>query len=178
MANQVSCRNSNKWAIQDHLLRETSQPQMSYNNDGFNSTKFGLLVKDVKYALRTEINNTNNLVLVDALQRMGIENHFQEEIQSILQKEYEQSACFLKYQTPFDVSLCFRLLRQQAEGKQRSLNSREHVIKLIEDEWKKLKNPSSRSFSKVPLMYSYDHKQSLPVLQEYIKSMLYGDLSV
>ncbi|KAH0753100.1 hypothetical protein KY285_006248 [Solanum tuberosum] len=113
MANQVSCRNSNKWAIQDHLLRETSQPQMSYNNDGFNSTKFGLLVKDVKYALRTQINNTNNLVLVDALQRMGIENHFQEEIQSILQKEYEQSACFLKYQTPFDVSLCFRLLRQQ-----------------------------------------------------------------
>ncbi|WMV48662.1 hypothetical protein MTR67_042047 [Solanum verrucosum] len=44
---------------------------------------------------------------------MGIEHHFQEEIQSILQKEYDQSACFLKYQTPFDVSLCFRLLRQQ-----------------------------------------------------------------
>ncbi|KAK4723291.1 hypothetical protein R3W88_026070 [Solanum pinnatisectum] len=79
--------------------------------DGFNSTKFGLLVKDVKYALRTQINN--NLVLVDTLQRMGIEHHFQEEIQSILQKEFEQSACFLKYQNHHDISLCFRLLRQE-----------------------------------------------------------------
>uniref|UniRef100_A0A3Q7GIS4 Uncharacterized protein n=1 Tax=Solanum lycopersicum TaxID=4081 RepID=A0A3Q7GIS4_SOLLC len=57
--------------------------------------------------------NTNNLVLVDTLQRMGIEYHFQEEIESILHKEYDQSACFLKYQTPFDVSLCFKLLRQE-----------------------------------------------------------------
>ncbi|XP_055807876.1 (3S,6E)-nerolidol synthase 1-like [Solanum dulcamara] len=111
MANQLSCKSSNKWAIQEDLLRETSHRQTSYNNDGFNSTKLGLLVKDVKNALRTERND--NLVLVDALQRMGIEHHFQEDIQSILQKEYEESACFLKYQTPFDVSLCFRLLRQE-----------------------------------------------------------------
>lgn len=111
MANQVSCISSNKWAIQEDLLRETTHRQTSYNNDGFNSTKFVQLVKDVKYALRTKRND--NLVLVDTLQRMGIEHHFQEDIQSILQKEYEESACFLKYQTPFDVSLCFRLLRQE-----------------------------------------------------------------
>lgn len=80
--------------------------------DDFNSTKFGLLVKDVKYALRTE-RNRNNLALVDTLQRMGIEHHFHEEIQSILQKEYEESACFIKYQTHNDVALCFRLLRQE-----------------------------------------------------------------
>ncbi|KAH0721426.1 hypothetical protein KY284_006456, partial [Solanum tuberosum] len=81
------------------------------------------------------------------------------------------------------------------ENKDASIElAREHVIKLIEDEWKKLNkehlhlmiSPSSRSFSKaslnsarmVPLMYSYDDNQSLPILQEYIKSMLYGDLSV
>lgn len=83
--------------------------------DGFDSTKFGLLMKDVKYALRTQINNNNNnnLVLVDTLQRMGIEHHFQQEIQSILQKEYEQNTCFLKYQNHHDFSLCFRLLRQE-----------------------------------------------------------------
>ncbi|MCD9641438.1 hypothetical protein HAX54_027621 [Datura stramonium] len=44
---------------------------------------------------------------------MGIEYHFQEDIQSILQKKYEEDACSLKYQTPYDVSLCFRLLRQE-----------------------------------------------------------------
>ncbi|XP_049402128.1 (3S,6E)-nerolidol synthase 1-like [Solanum stenotomum] len=104
---QVSCRSSNKWIVQEDLLRATS----TYNQDGFDSTNFGLLVKEVKYALRTERNN--NLTLVDTLQHMGIEHHFQEEIQSILQKEYEQSACFLKYQNHHDISLCFRLLRQE-----------------------------------------------------------------
>ncbi|CAN4117427.1 unnamed protein product [Withania somnifera] len=108
---QVSCRSSNKWALQEDLLIETSHRQTGYNHDGFNSTRFSRLVKDVKHALMTEGNH--NLALVDALQRMGIEHHFQEEIGSFLQKEYEESACFLKYQTPFDVSLCFRLLRQQ-----------------------------------------------------------------
>lgn len=83
--------------------------------DGFNSTKFAQLVNDVKYALRTERNGNrlDNLALVDALQRMGIEHHFQEEIDSILQKEYEDSTCFVKYQNPYDVSLSFRLLRQE-----------------------------------------------------------------
>lgn len=71
--------------------------------------------------------------------------------------------------------------------------AREHVVNLIEDEWKQLNKEHLRlmsrslgSFSKaslnsarmVPLMYSYDDKQSLSVLQEYIKSMLYGDLSM
>ncbi|WMV48660.1 hypothetical protein MTR67_042045 [Solanum verrucosum] len=103
---QVSCRSSNKWVVQEDLLKATS----TYNQDGFDSTNFGLLVKDVKYALRTERNK--NLTLVDTLQHMGIEHHFQEEIQSILQREYEQCACFLKYQNHHDISLCFRLLRQ------------------------------------------------------------------
>ncbi|KAM3343691.1 (3S,6E)-nerolidol synthase 1-like [Capsicum galapagoense] len=112
---QVSCRSSNKWTVQENLLKETSRSQTSYNHDGFNSTKFAQLVNDVKYALRTERNGNrlDNLALVDALQRMGIEHHFQEEIDSILQKEYEDSTCFVKYQNPYDVSLSFRLLRQE-----------------------------------------------------------------
>ncbi|XP_060199560.1 (3S,6E)-nerolidol synthase 1-like [Lycium barbarum] len=107
---QVSCRSSNKWSVQEDLLRANS----SYNQDRLN-TKFAGLVKDVKYALRTEGNNNrlDNLASVDSLQRMGIEYHFQEEIESILQKEYKESACFHKYKTPFEVSLCFRLLRQE-----------------------------------------------------------------
>ncbi|NP_001306121.1 linalool/nerolidol synthase [Solanum lycopersicum] len=126
---QVSCKSSNKWAVQEDLLRATS----TYNQDGFDSTKFGLLMKDVKYALRTQINNNNNLVLVDTLQRMGIEHHFQQEIQSILQKEYEQNTCFLKYQNHHDISLCFRLLRQEGY----------HVSA---DVFKKLKNNDDGTF--------------------------------
>ncbi|KAM3204427.1 hypothetical protein P3L10_027836 [Capsicum annuum] len=70
---QVSCGSSNKWAVQEDL-KSTS----SYNQDGFSSTKFERLVKEVKYALRSESND--NLAFVGALQRMGIEYHFQEEI--------------------------------------------------------------------------------------------------
>ncbi|TMW83176.1 hypothetical protein EJD97_002621 [Solanum chilense] len=66
--------------------------------------------------------------------------------------------------------------------------AREYVVKLIEDEWKQLNkkhfnlmNGSLGSYSKaslnlarmVPLMYNYDDKQSLHVLQEYINTMLY-----
>ncbi|NP_001307264.1 (3S,6E)-nerolidol synthase 1-like [Solanum lycopersicum] len=130
---KVSCRSSNRWNFQEDLLKKTSYLQTSYNRDGFNSTKFGLLVKDVKYALRTQINNNNNLVLVDTLQRMGIEHHFQQEIQSILQKEYEQNTCFLKYQNHHDISLCFRLLRQEGY----------HVSA---DVFKKLKNNDDGTF--------------------------------
>ncbi|MCD9637563.1 hypothetical protein HAX54_020930, partial [Datura stramonium] len=69
--------------------------------------------------------------------------------------------------------------------------AREHVLKLIEDEWKQLNkqhlhlmNRSAGSFSKaslnlvrmVPLLYNYDDRQSLPVLQKYINSMLYDNL--
>lgn len=81
--------------------------------DGFHR-KFAL-VEDVKHELKTNVNHNrlDNLVLIDALQRMGIDYHFQEEIESVLEEEYVQSACFLKYQTHFEVSLCFRLLRQQ-----------------------------------------------------------------
>lgn len=65
--------------------------------------------------------------------------------------------------------------------------ARNHVFKLIEDEWKQLNKEHLRlsrslgSFTKallnfarmVPLMYNYDDKHSLPILQEYIKSMLH-----
>ena len=82
-------------------------------------------------------------------------------------------------------------LKEQKDGSMEL--AREYVVKLIENEWKKLNKeslhlmsqPNLRSFSKIslnfarmiPLMYDYDDNQSLPILQEYIKSMLYDDLS-
>ncbi|OIS99336.1 (3s,6e)-nerolidol synthase 1, chloroplastic [Nicotiana attenuata] len=107
---QVSCGSSNKWAVQEDLLRTTSHRPTNYNK-----VKLSFLVEDVKHELRTNVNHNqlDNLVLIDALQRMGVDYHFEEEIESLLEEEYVKSACFLKYQTPFEVSLCFRLLRQQ-----------------------------------------------------------------
>ena len=61
---------------------------------------------------------------------------------------------------------------------------------MISQAWKSLNkeclspNPFSPAFTKgslniarmVPLMYSYDDKQNLPVLEEYMKSMFYDKL--
>ncbi|XP_039061755.1 (3S,6E)-nerolidol synthase 1-like isoform X2 [Hibiscus syriacus] len=66
-------------------------------------------------------------------------------------------------------------------------SARQHVIDMISDAWKALNQEclSRESFSMtfckaslniarmVPLMYSYDEKQRLPSLDEYIKSLLY-----
>ncbi|KAK4491966.1 hypothetical protein RD792_002750 [Penstemon davidsonii] len=53
-----------------------------------------------------------SLIIVDAIQRLGLDYHFQEEIETILQQQYDSSTCVHKYQTLHDVSLFFRLLRQ------------------------------------------------------------------
>ncbi|KAL7212018.1 hypothetical protein ACSBR2_014805 [Camellia fascicularis] len=68
--------------------------------------------------------------------------------------------------------------------------ARKQVIHMISQAWKSLNkeclspNPFSPTFTKgslniarmVPLMYSYDDKQNLPVLEEYMKSMFYDKL--
>ena len=68
--------------------------------------------------------------------------------------------------------------------------ARKHVFELISDEWKRLNKEclhlsrSSVSFRKgalnlarmVPLMYDYDSDQSLPILEQYVKSMFYDDI--
>nr|UXB54290.1 nerolidol synthase 1 [Atractylodes lancea] len=67
--------------------------------------------------------------------------------------------------------------------------AREHVMKLISDSWKRLNreclspNPFSATFTKaasniarmVPLMYSYGDNSSLPLLNDYVKGMLYDE---
>ncbi|KAL3850833.1 hypothetical protein ACJIZ3_012715 [Penstemon smallii] len=60
-----------------------------------------------------------SLIIVDAIQRLGLDHHFQEEIDEtlILQQQYyheydSNTTCVHKYQTLHDVSLFFRLSRQ------------------------------------------------------------------
>ncbi|CAK9141037.1 unnamed protein product [Ilex paraguariensis] len=54
------------------------------------------------------------LFLIDAIQRLGIEYHFQEEIEAILQRQYMAIKTDVhKYEDLYEVSLCFRLLRPE-----------------------------------------------------------------
>ncbi|KAL6977682.1 putative terpene synthase 13 [Sarracenia purpurea var. burkii] len=79
-------------------------------------------------------------------------------------------ACFMKEHKGFSID-----------------SARAQVIHLISDAWKRLNreslspNPFSTTFTKaalnlarmIPLMYSYDDNHNLPILEEYMKSMLY-----
>ncbi|KAL3522106.1 hypothetical protein ACH5RR_014940 [Cinchona calisaya] len=52
-------------------------------------------------------------MLVDAIQRLGIDHHFQEEIEELLWRQHRSKNCFDQSLGLHEVSLCFRLLRQE-----------------------------------------------------------------
>ncbi|XP_043719665.1 (3S,6E)-nerolidol synthase 1-like [Telopea speciosissima] len=78
-------------------------------------------------------------------------------------------------------------MKEQEGGSSIDENPKDHVFGMISDSWKQLnrecisKNHFSTSFKRaslniariVPLMYNYNDNQSLPILDEYIKSLLY-----
>ncbi|KAL0363278.1 UNVERIFIED_CONTAM: Tricyclene synthase Oc15, chloroplastic [Sesamum calycinum] len=56
---------------------------------------------------------SESLVLVDAIQRVGLSSYYEEEIETLLLKHYVAScSCIYGYHSLHDVSLLFRLLRQ------------------------------------------------------------------
>lgn len=78
------------------------------------SAKHEHKLKDVKYTLKVERGDSlKDLMLVDAIQRLGIDHHFQEEIEAVLWRKHMSKNCFDRSQSLYDVSLCFRLLRQE-----------------------------------------------------------------
>uniref|UniRef100_A0A161ZN00 Terpene synthase like-28 n=1 Tax=Daucus carota subsp. sativus TaxID=79200 RepID=A0A161ZN00_DAUCS len=59
------------------------------------------------------IDTYQSLIIIDALQRLGIDYHFKDEIEQVLERLYMAiSPCFFNKNLCF-ASLCFRLLRQQ-----------------------------------------------------------------
>ncbi|KAK4423940.1 Tricyclene synthase 0e23, chloroplastic [Sesamum alatum] len=60
-----------------------------------------------------EENPMDSLMFVDATQRVGVDHHFEEEIDMILRRQYNCSAKSVCFHGLHDVSLFFRLLRQQ-----------------------------------------------------------------
>jgi (3S)-linalool synthase len=71
----------------------------------------------VKETLANAGEDLQQLVMVDAMQRLGVAYHFQEEIEVILQKQYTRLSAYSGNHDGahqlFEVSLRFQLLRQQ-----------------------------------------------------------------
>lgn len=65
--------------------------------------KLELMVKNVGY---------EGLILVDFIQRLGIDYAFREEIQQVLKGQYIAMDQLVKNKDLYFVSLCFRLFRQ------------------------------------------------------------------
>lgn len=69
-----------------------------------------------KKLLATDEEPMKSLYMIDIIQRLGIENHFAEEIQAILQKQYIilniNPTDFVSSHELYEFALTFRLLRQ------------------------------------------------------------------
>lgn len=72
---------------------------------------------DAKYLLKSKVgkDSLEGLVIVDTMQRLGIDNHFQEEIASFLESQHMAmiDTGVRQCKGLSEVSLCFRLLRQE-----------------------------------------------------------------
>ncbi|KAL0442867.1 UNVERIFIED_CONTAM: Tricyclene synthase 1e20, chloroplastic [Sesamum latifolium] len=72
-------------------------------------------IEEIRYVLQAkgEDELSESLVLVDAIQRVGLSSYYEEEIETLLRKHYVAScSCIYDYHSLHDVSLLFRLLRQ------------------------------------------------------------------
>ncbi|KAH7856350.1 hypothetical protein Vadar_000508 [Vaccinium darrowii] len=113
---------SQKWSISDdlklishpakHGIRQTGHLSFS---DEYN-VKHEQKVEEVRSVLRKGGENPlQGLVMIDTLQRLAIDYHFQEEIEALLHKQHMESTPTTGYPEfdLYEVSTRFRLLRQE-----------------------------------------------------------------
>ncbi|KAM7486351.1 hypothetical protein LguiA_002360 [Lonicera macranthoides] len=117
--------NNHKWQIaQDLTLISTPSKHRHYIakdyttfSDEFYTSQAQKMGDMMCTLLKVGEDPLEGLMLVDAVQRIGIDYHFQNEIDAILEREYvnftNSSSRERNYQDLFHVSLSFRLLRQQ-----------------------------------------------------------------
>jgi len=79
------------------------------------SVKHERKLKEARQVLEKIGRDTSEgLVMIDALQRLGIDYHFQNEIEAVLQSQYMNPGSFSHPEgNLYDVSTRFRLLRQE-----------------------------------------------------------------
>ncbi|CAL5383313.1 unnamed protein product [Camellia sinensis] len=76
-------------------------------------------VRSVLRKVREEEDSLKRLVMIDALQRLGIDYHFREDIEAVLHSQYMKSSSHsftYQHEDLYEVSTRFRLLRQQGHN--------------------------------------------------------------
>ncbi|CAI9756554.1 unnamed protein product [Fraxinus pennsylvanica] len=106
-----------KWTILEETS-DLSKPHQTILNgqslkDEF-SMEYEQKLKDVRELLKSEEleNQIESLMLVDAIQRLGVDYHFQEEIEAVLRRHYMEATTSFDGYSLHDLSLFFRLLRE------------------------------------------------------------------
>lgn len=112
LASTPSIPTTHKWSI-----NTPQELNASPNVEDESYIKHTQKLKEVRHLLhKVKEDPFEGLVAVDALQRLGIDYHFQEEIDSILKRHYMETTYFSsRYECRdlLEVSLAFRLLRQE-----------------------------------------------------------------
>nr|AMB57286.1 plastid terpene synthase [Osmanthus fragrans] len=114
----VACRATpQKWTILEGTSDLSKPHQIILNGRCFKdefSMEYEQKLKDVRELLKSQKleNQIESLILVDAIQRLGVDYHFQEEIKAILRRHYIEATTSFDGYTLHDLSLFFRLLRE------------------------------------------------------------------
>lgn len=80
-----------------------------------NDVKHAELVKRVRKLIgKVSDEGFEDLMMIDALQRLAIDYHFEDEINLILKRRNMQytNTDFFQHQNLYEISLCFQILRQ------------------------------------------------------------------
>ncbi|CAI9756556.1 unnamed protein product [Fraxinus pennsylvanica] len=106
-----------KWTILEETSDLSKPHQTILNGQSFKdefSMEYEQKLKDVRELFKSEEfdNQIESLMLVDAIQRLGVDYHFQEEIEAVLQRHYMEATTSFDGYSLHDLSLFFRLLRE------------------------------------------------------------------
>ncbi|XP_010999558.1 PREDICTED: (3S,6E)-nerolidol synthase 1-like [Populus euphratica] len=105
-----------KWSVsqkQTLAFSPTKQYPITINNDD-SDTEYAEKLQTFKHILRKEGEEPiQGLAMIDAIQRLSIDYHFQEEIDSILTRQSMLLSTIHSDTNLYEVALRFRLLRQQ-----------------------------------------------------------------
>ncbi|KAG6755903.1 hypothetical protein POTOM_039311 [Populus tomentosa] len=106
-----------KWSVsqkQTLAFGPTKQYPITINNEASDTAGFAEKLQTFKHILRKEGEEPiQGLAMIDAIQRLCIDYHFQEEIDSILTRQSMLLSTIHSDNNLYEVALRFRLLRQQ-----------------------------------------------------------------
>ncbi|CAL5384418.1 unnamed protein product [Camellia sinensis] len=111
---------THKWSISVAEDLKCLTPHCTFTNEILAKQEEQLEeVRSVLRKVREEEDSLKRLVMIDALQRLGIDYHFREDIEAVLHSQYMKSSSHsftYQHEDLYEVSTRFRLLRQQGHN--------------------------------------------------------------